>query len=156
MNSSVVIIPLCIFAVVYLGARNSRIRDMSWYRKLKKPKWTPAGGTIGRIWTILYLLIGLSLLWYWNVLVVGTWHYILAVLLVVAGYLQVKWNKSFFAEQKLGQAYRTIIRLDLVNILIVLLMLFTDFLSAVLMLPYLVWVFIATKLNQEIWEANKK
>lgn len=28
-----------------------------WYDSLKKPSWTPAGGTIGTIWSLLYPII---------------------------------------------------------------------------------------------------
>ena len=30
---------------------------MEWYNSLTKPSWTPAGGTIGLIWQILYPII---------------------------------------------------------------------------------------------------
>lgn len=33
---------------------------MTWYNQLAKPSWTPAPATIGTIWTILYPIIAIS------------------------------------------------------------------------------------------------
>ncbi|MBL9176050.1 MAG: tryptophan-rich sensory protein [Verrucomicrobiales bacterium] len=34
---------------------------MDWYNALQKPSWTPAPATIGRIWSILYPILFLTL-----------------------------------------------------------------------------------------------
>ncbi|GGF32863.1 putative membrane protein YtaB [Halobacillus andaensis] len=34
--------------------------DQSWYDQLKKPSWTPTGGTIGIVWAILFAFISLA------------------------------------------------------------------------------------------------
>ncbi|MFG6148192.1 TspO/MBR family protein [Halobacillus sp. B23F22_1] len=34
--------------------------DQSWYDQLNKPSWTPTGGTIGLVWSILFAFISLS------------------------------------------------------------------------------------------------
>ena len=33
---------------------------MEWYNALAKPSWTPAGGTIGLIWSLLYPVIAVT------------------------------------------------------------------------------------------------
>jgi len=33
---------------------------LDWYNSLSKPSWTPAPGTIGQIWQILYPIILVS------------------------------------------------------------------------------------------------
>jgi benzodiazapine receptor len=35
--------------------------DRTWYDALVKPSWTPSGGTIGIVWSVLFLCIALSL-----------------------------------------------------------------------------------------------
>ena len=43
-----------------LHERLSHMTWLDWYNSLNKPNWTPAPGTIGRIWQVLYPIIVVS------------------------------------------------------------------------------------------------
>lgn len=111
-----------------------------WYQSLQKPFFTPPNWAFGPIWTTLYLLIG------W----VGARKYLqggegkLWLLQMVLNFL---WSPVFFGLQ-LPVAGLVIILALLASIMVFTLREWnSDRLSAVLFLPYLAWVTLASCLN---------
>lgn len=154
-----IIIPGIIIATAVVGTKyvkRGHGGSGSWYKSLKKPNWAPKGKLIGEIWTFLYIITGLAILWYWNVPVFTWFHYVVAAVLLVNAYLNATWNKTFFVEHNLIQARKTIKILNATTIVAAVLIFFSSPISSFLLLPYIIWVFIATRLLNEIIDLNNK
>lgn len=125
-----------------------------WYDNLAKPDWTPAPRTIGTIWSVLYPIIGAVFGW--------------AVVGVVRGKLPPRVLAPIAANAVSNAAFTPILfglrdlRLASADILVVLVTLVWAIvllwplavLAALALVPYLVWVSIATVLQLSIARMN--
>lgn len=115
----------------------------AWYVGLQKPGFTPPNWLFGPMWTTLYVLIG------W----VGArkWLYGGAARLWWAQMaLNFLWSPVFFGAQQPFAALLVIVAMWAVIAGFILREWRNDRLSAVLFLPYLAWVSLATALNAAI------
>lgn len=122
-----------------------------WYAGLAKAPWTPPGWVFGAAWTTIMICFAIYLALLWpkagnKGMLVG--------LFVLQLILNISWNPIFF-EYKDPQAALIVITL--------LTLLIGYFLyrywpklrwASVLLLPYFVWLLIATSLNAYIWLNN--
>lgn len=155
MKFNFIIIPIIIAATAYIGGRYTKKGLMGWYQDLAKPQWTPSGATIGEIWIFLYLLTGFAVMWFWNVPIFGVMHYVVGAILLVNAYMNATWNKIFFVQHNFAKAYKWMIIMNVTSVVAAILMGFLSVISALLMLPYIIWVGVATKLTKDIWTLNK-
>lgn len=154
MDFNLLIIPAVIIATAVVGSRYVQRGLKTWYQGLEKPSWTPPGKLIKEIWTFLYILTGLAVLWYWNVPIVAWLHYVVAVLLLINAYLNATWNRDFFVEQNLKKALSKFNLIIATAILATVLMAVHSPIAAGLMLPYIIWLLIARTLNKRILQLN--
>jgi len=128
----------------------------NWYNKLQKPFITPPDWLFGPVWTILYLLMAISLFLVWNK---GLEHpkVKLAIgLFLLQLALNAAWTPLFFGFHLIFLALIDIVLL-FIAILVTLLLFKNISLSAgMLLLPYLLWVGYATILNGSICYLNKQ
>lgn len=152
-----IIIPAIIIATVIIGNRyvKAGFAASSWYKSLAKPKWTPSGHLIAEIWTFIFVITGLAVLWWWNVPVFSWFHYIAAVILLVNAYLNAIWKRTMYLEHNLSKAYKLIQLLEGTALLATILMFFASPISSFLMLPYIIWLGLATFWVKRIIELNK-
>ena len=151
-----IVIPLVTIVTAWQGAKYAKQGAGSeWYRELPKPKWTPGGGTIREIWIFLYILTTLAVMWYWNVPIFSVFHYFVAAILFYNAYLNAHWNKLFFVEHNIPKALSEMKRMNVAALIATLVMLVQAPIAAVGMLPYIIWVWIATRLTKEILQAEK-
>jgi translocator protein len=155
MKISYILIPLVVGVIAFMGSKYTRAGLKSWYPTLRKPGWTPSGKLIREIWIFLYLLVTVALILFWTVTQPSLWHIPLAAVLIVHGYLHLSWTKIFFKEHNLAKAYKRLIYLLATGIVATIIMWPIYLLPALLMLPYLVWLALATKLTKDIWKLNK-
>lgn len=150
------IIPAITIFVVVLGARWSKQGAVSdWYKGLSKPKWTPKGSTIGEIWIFLYIFTTLAFMWYWNVPVFSWLHYIVGGLMLGNAALNAYWNKLFFVNHNIAKAFKEMKLMNVLAIVATLIMVFQSPIAAIGMLPYIVWVGIATLITREVLKGKK-
>lgn len=125
---------------------------MDWYDSLNKPPLTPPDYVFPIVWSILYLLIAISFSLYASA--GGLQDYIGLVLFGLQLLLNIAWSPVFFQARQLGWSL-VIILLMWGFILATLLRFYTTSpASAYLLVPYLVWVSLATYLNAYIWWNN--
>jgi benzodiazapine receptor len=123
-----------------------------WYATLQKPWFTPPNWLFGPVWISLYALMGLSLYLVWqkglgkNRLAVG----IFAVQLA----LNALWSFLFFGLQSPLLGLMGILALWVMIALSIWAFYRIDKRAGYLLIPYIVWVSIATALNYYVWLLN--
>lgn len=154
MKFNFIIVPLIIIATAVVGSRFTKQGLQGWYQNLKKPSWTPSGKTIGEIWTFLYVVTGFAILWFWNVPKFSWWYYVVAGILVINAFMNAYWNKIFFVDHNFNKAIKWMTVMNITTVIAAIIIAFASLISAVLFIPYIVWVGIATKLTKEIKALN--
>ncbi len=145
-----VLIPLIIgFLIAFLTPDQGAI-----YGSLNLPSFAPPGYVFAPVWTILYILMGISA---YRILMVGKTGinvklqiYVYALQLA----LNFLWSFLFFTWQLRGLALIEIIFLLVFVLLTMALFNNRDKLSAKLLIPYLLWIIYASVLNFSVWNLN--
>lgn len=131
-----------------LGGRFTAMGIGPWYDGLAKPSWTPPGGLIGAIWTVLYVLIAAASAIVWSRSPAAPVGY--AALLVANLVLNALWCYLFFAARRPDAALAEIVVLELTCLGLVLLASHASPAAAWLLAPYAAWVAFAGFLNWNI------
>ena len=127
----------------------------NWYETLSKPSWTPASGTIGMIWTVLYPVILVA----FGAIVFGVVRGSMPRIVLVPVLLNVATNLAFTPIQ-FGLRNLPLAAVDI--LLVLATVVWTMVLVwpharwiAIALVPYLLWVSIATVLQLYITFANR-
>ncbi len=128
--------------------------ENEWYQSLQKPSFNPPGYLFGIVWSILYLLMGISLFLIWQSPPSSQRNKALT-LFAVQLVLNFAWSFIFFSFEEAGWALIEII--ILLGIIVAMIMAFkkVNTIAAWLQVPYLIWVCFATVLNATIWWLNR-
>ena len=118
----------------------------SWYFGLNKAPWTPPGWVFGVAWTTIMICFSIYLGFLFNKRISLNKQ----LLYGLQVFLNVIWHYIFFNQQLVGPAFITIIALTYV--------IFYFFFNykkhlkykSFLLLPYMIWLLIATSLNAYI------
>jgi tryptophan-rich sensory protein len=150
---SVALAAVCILIPLVSGAvigvlTMSGVTD--WYTTLNKPWFTPPDYVFGPVWTVLYILMGISL----YLVVIQGWENetVKTGIILFAAQLGVNllWSVIFFGLQSpLGALACIFILLALIVATIITFYRLSKP-AAVLLVPYLAWVCIATALNAAV------
>jgi len=141
-----------IFSVINFGglAFGSWLMDngplSDWYTNLNQAPWTPPGWIFGVAWTIIMLCFSVYLSKLFTV--IKTKQLITVYILQVI--LNVSWNFIFFNLHQVLFALMTIILLTVVIFYMFFKYKKTANNISFLLLPYMVWLLIATSLNAYI------
>lgn len=119
----------------------------SFYASLIKPEGTPPNWVFPIVWTVLFILIGLSAYYVWNHYKDELYRKIFVGLYAVNGLLVFLWPYLFFAKNNITGALYMILVLIVIIELMILAAFRVNHKSAYLLIPYLLWVFFATYLN---------
>lgn len=115
-----------------------------WYMSLNKAPWTPPGWVFGAAWTLIMVCFSIYLSFLFSI---RNSKFVIAIY-VLAVILNVSWNYFFFNQQ--------LATLGLANIILLTLVIAYLFISfgdeklskmKYLLLPYIIWLCIATSLN---------
>jgi len=148
---------LCIALPLIVGGIGSYFTAGSipgWYAGLTKPAINPPGWLFGPVWTILYILMGISL---YLVLREGTERPPVrqgATLFIAQLALNLLWSIVFFGFHAIAAA--------LVVLLLLIVLIAATAISfrrisapaAWLLVPYIAWCCFAATLNAQIWLLN--
>lgn len=126
----------------------------TWYLTLNKPSFNPPSSIFGPVWTILYLLMGVSL--YLILLKLKknkSVKYAVKTFFIHLVFNSL-WSIVFFGFHNLSLSL--VIIVILLGLIIYLIKLFEkiDKNASMLLLPYVAWVAFATVLNFTIWSLN--
>lgn len=117
-----------------------------WYTSLNQAPWTPPGWVFGVAWTGIMICFSFYMAYLY--LIISTSN--VAILFSMQFVLNVSWNYIFFNQHFLGLGLAAIIILTI--IVGMFLMFFKNDLKlkTLLIVPYFVWLCIATSLNAYI------
>ncbi len=122
-----------------------------WYLNLNKAPWTPPGWVFGFAWTTIMICFAIYMSYAWvkvsNIKTLG-------ILFAIQWIFNVTWNPTFFYFHNVLFG---LIIISLLTILVgyFLLNYWSDLkIYSLLILPYLVWLIIATSLNAYILVRN--
>jgi translocator protein len=144
------------FIITFTAAAIGSIASMdaqSFYSSLVQPAWAPGPSVFGPVWTALYTLMAISawLVWCEQGLVKTRSAFALFAVQLV---LNAAWSWIFFVWQQGFLAF-----LDTIILLIFITLTAISFwrirpLSALLLVPYFLWVCFAAWLNYVLWMLN--
>ena len=122
-----------------------------WYKGLVKAPWTPPGWVFGFAWTTIMICFSVYLAYLWPVMENKN---LLIALFIVQWILNVGWNPTFFYYHNILAGLFLIVSLTAL-IGFFLLFYWPELkLKSILILPYLIWLMIATSLNGYILLRN--
>lgn len=122
----------------------------SWYRTLRKPSFNPPSGVFGPVWTILYLLMAISMWLVW----MEPGSILATVVFVVQLALNLMWSIVFFSLKNPKAALATLLTLDVAVLATMFVFFAFSPMAGWLMVPYFAWCMFATVLNEEIVRLN--
>jgi len=126
------------------------------YAKYKKPKWAPRSSVFGPVWTLLYILIGVSFGYVGYLYLDGAIMWCVALPFALNIILNLAYSPLQFAFKSLRLATADV--LLVLGTLVWALCVVSPYAMWVVYinLPYLAWVFFASVLQVEIYLRNKK
>ena len=124
-----------------------------WYETLQRPRLTPPDWVFGPVWTILYVMIAISIFLFLKKYKREN-GYGIYVLIVFHLITNIFWTSIFFGLKAPGLALIDIFFLDISLILMVWRFWKTYRISSILLWPYLIWVLFATYLNASFYVLN--
>ncbi|MBU0756635.1 MAG: tryptophan-rich sensory protein [Nanoarchaeota archaeon] len=122
----------------------------TWYLELAKPSFNPPSWIFGPVWTILYLLMGISLYLVW----IKKNDKLAFTIFGVQLFLNVLWSILFFGLKQPLFAFIEIVILWIAILIMLLRFYRINRLSAYLNIPYILWVSFASILNLAIFILN--
>lgn len=143
---------LVTFAAASLGAVAS-VEASDFYQQLQQPAWSPPASVFGPVWTVLYLLMAISIWLVWRQSYHKDKKGVYALYLFQLA-LNALWSWLFF-KWKLGSAASAEILILWVAILFTVILSWRiKPLAGLLLLPYFAWVSFAAALCYVIWKLN--
>ena len=151
----VISLAIC-FGVSGLGAVSVTGDSISnWYSQLQKPNITPPDWVFGPVWTILYLLMGISVFLVWNKGLDYPKVKQSLVFFLIQLALNAIWTPLFFGFHLILPAFIDIIILWFAILVTMLAFKRISLHASILLIPYLIWVGYASILNGSIWYLNR-
>jgi len=136
---------LICLAAGFLGSVATMAKIPTWYAGLQKPFFSPPNWLFGPVWTLLYILMGISLYQVWQKkpnLTDKIYHWFWIQLL-----LNTLWSWVFFGGENPGLALFVIAALWW--------SIYKMRQNFRYQLPYLCWVSFASLLNLSVWWLNR-
>lgn len=145
-----IVIPL---AIGFVSGIISAAGVTDWYMNVQKPSFNPPSWVFGPVWTVLYILMGISI--YLTLQQPASkLRNTALVLQTVQLSLNFWWSIIFFAMENPALALLEIILLWLSILVLIIVTWRVKRVAAYLLLPYLAWVNFAAILNASIWILN--
>lgn len=156
MKINYIIIPLITILVALTGSLLTGW-GTAWYHNLNLMSWTPSGGLIGMVWTILFILSTASALIVYNQKDRDreSVFWLIMILFAVNAALNMMWSFLFFTFHLLSLAIIEAFMLGLSVVVLIILIWPRAKLAAILLIPYTGWVFFATYLTYNVWLLNR-
>ena len=140
---------ISIFLIINFGALaiGSLLMDngpqTNWYINLNQAPWTPAGWVFGVAWTTIMFCFSVYMAYLYKLKPTN----MVIVLFTIQFVFNVIWNYAFFNQHFIGIGFIIILLLTCIVATFTFLFKKEMGLKTILILPYLIWLCIATSLN---------
>lgn len=124
-----------------------------WYATLQKPSFNPPNWLFGPVWTLLYILMGISFWLIWKS-DDSTLKNKAMLFFAIQLALNFFWSIIFFSLHQTGWALLEIALLWVFILLSIISFHPVSRTAAYLLVPYICWVSFASALNFSIWKLN--
>ena len=153
LRYAVVTVPAIVLLGLLSGYLSNSGYSNPWFDTLRKPAFMPPGWVFGTAWTILYILLGLSLamLLHAKGAVKRERALILFGLSLV---LNFAWSPVFFGMHKVTLGLSLIAAMIVCTVGLIFALWKIRIVAALLLYPYLGWLMFASALNYKILELN--
>ena len=125
----------------------------TWYETLNKPSFNPPNYLFGPVWTVLYILMGISLYLILKAPKTALRKQAVVIFGIQLG-LNFCWSFLFFQFHLPGVSFIEILALLISIIIMIRAFKKINKTAAYLQIPYLLWVSFASVLNGAIWYLN--
>ncbi len=126
----------------------------TWYAALNKPSFNPPNWLFGPVWTILYLMMGISLFIVWKEDLKNKVVKSAFTVFMIQLFLNTIWSIVFFGMQSISGGLIIIVLLWIMILITILKFMKISRVAGILLIPYLLWVSFATFLNFSIFKLN--
>ena len=153
--SRIIKLIVCIVLPLIIGGISGflTVSEISgWYTALNKPSFNPPNYLFGPVWTLLYLLMGVSLFLVLEAKINSKRNAL--VFFFVQLTLNFFWSILFFREHQVALALADIVALWLGILMTIVTFYKINRVAGLLQIPYLLWVSFATLLNASIFYLN--
>lgn len=152
MTYRIILFLIINFAALAIGGlATTKAVTGDWYLHLNKAPWTPPGWVFGAAWTTIMVCFSFYMAYAWEKV---ENHNLLLTLFIIQWILNVAWNPVFFTW------HYTLLGLIVITLLSLLIIYFLFHympelrLKSILILPYVIWLMIATSLNAYVYLKN--
>jgi len=122
----------------------------SWYKSLNKPSFNPPSWVFGPAWTMLFILMGISLYIVWSKKISFRNILIFAIQLAI----NILWSVVFFGMHSPSAAFFVLLLLWVAILFTIINFYKVSKIAAWLLVPYILWVSFAGILNLAIFLLN--
>ena len=134
----------------FIGSVFTTSSITTWYAALNKPSFNPPNWIFGPVWTILYLLMGISLYLIWSKGIKKRSSKTALVVFLIQLALNSLWSILFFGLKSPFLAFIEIIILWFMILATIINFYRISKIASYLLIPYLLWVSFAFVLNFSI------
>ncbi len=141
-------------AAGFIGSIFTTPNIPTWYATLRKPSFTPPNWLFAPVWTILFLLMGISVYLVWRYGLSNSQVRIALLIFIVQLVVNILWSLVFFGLKAPLAGFFVIIALWLLILLTIIHFSNISITAGILLIPYILWVSFASVLNFMLWRLN--
>lgn len=147
-------IAICLITGYITGLYTADSIEGWYYRRLQKPSFNPPDWLFAPVWTVLYIMMGISAALLINKKTKLSLRNISLLIFILQLGLNAWWSVLFFINRRMDWAFYEITVLWLAILCYIIISYRISKNASYLMVPYLLWVSFAAFLNFTIWKLN--
>jgi len=140
----------------FIGSIFTSASIPTWYTTLEKPSFNPPNWLFAPVWTILFILMGISAFLVWRVGLSEPNVKVSLVLFIIQLVLNAFWSVTFFGLRSPIAGLIVIVILWVAILLTILSSIKVSITAGILLIPYILWVSFASILNISLYILNRR
>ncbi len=148
-----VVCSLIILTLGFLSGLSTSSEIQIWFTTIIKPSFNPPNFIFGPVWTLLYILMGIS----FSIIISQkpSVNRTKAITIFAVQFIfNLMWSVIFFKIHQIGWAFVEIICMWISILIMIVLFYRSQKIAGLLQIPYLLWVSFASVLNGSIYYLN--